>query len=435
MLKRLKKRISSSDFLKSLAVLMTGTIIAQSIGYLLAPVITRLYTPEEMGEFAIFQRIVVLIATLATARYELSLPLPKKDNHAFQLFRFSIKLTLITTLITIICALIYGLFNNKEFEYYLLTAGLMVSVFALAFFNLGTNWAIRIKDFNRISLSKMSNSFSYNGFRVLFGLLNWGYLGLIISFVISLVVAAAHFTTGFFKRNRNPKGKISNLKGIVLAKKHKNFPLASLPHALTDTLRDVLVAFIIIDFFSERVFGSFDHSYRMLRLPIMIIGVSMSQVFFNRISEYKKQGKNIMPICRKLLITLSLVSIIPFTLIFLFGGEIFSFVFGEVWQQSGRLSEIMAPWLMFNFILSPLSTIPLVLNKQRSFFILGLAASLLQLTAFLFLPLALGNSEAQLFVVFQIVTWSQVFISIIILIYLMSIVKKHDHSIQQMTQT
>ena len=64
MLKGLTKRIYSSDFLKSLTVLVTGTIIAQSIGYLLAPVITRIYTPQEMGEFAIFQRIVVLIATV-----------------------------------------------------------------------------------------------------------------------------------------------------------------------------------------------------------------------------------------------------------------------------------------------------------------------------------------------------------------------------------
>ena len=54
MLKGLTKRISNSDFLKSLAILMTGTIIAQAIGYLLAPVITRLFTPEEMGEFGIF---------------------------------------------------------------------------------------------------------------------------------------------------------------------------------------------------------------------------------------------------------------------------------------------------------------------------------------------------------------------------------------------
>ena len=88
MLKGLTKRIYSSDFLKSLAVLITGTVIAQSIGYLLAPVITRIYTPEEIGEFGVFQRIVLLIAILSTARYEFSLPLPKKGEHAFQLFRF-----------------------------------------------------------------------------------------------------------------------------------------------------------------------------------------------------------------------------------------------------------------------------------------------------------------------------------------------------------
>ena len=78
MLKRLKKRISESDFLKSLAILMTGTLIAQIIGYLLAPIITRIYTPAEMGEFGIFYRITLLITTIGTLRYELAIPLPKR---------------------------------------------------------------------------------------------------------------------------------------------------------------------------------------------------------------------------------------------------------------------------------------------------------------------------------------------------------------------
>jgi O-antigen/teichoic acid export membrane protein len=426
MLKGLTKRIYSSDFLKSLTVLVTGTIIAQSIGYLLAPVITRIYTPQEMGEFAIFQRIVVLIATVATARYELALPLPKKDKDAFYLFRFSLKLTIITTVSTAICAIIYGLLNNHEIEYYLLTGAGVISVFALAFFNLGTNWSIRMKSFKRISLSKMTSSFSNNGFRVIFGLLNWGYIGLIISFLISYVVGASHFVRAFFKSKKASNINFEEKKDLQIAKTYKDFPLASLPHALSDVLRDVLVAFIIIELFSESIFGSFDHSFRMLRLPIMIIGASMSQVFFNRISDYKKKEIPIYPLFKKLLLTLSLLSIVPFAIIFLFGEEIFGFVFGSNWYESGKLSEIMAPWLMLNFILSPLSTIPLVFNKQRSFFILGLSASLLQLFGFLYLPQLLANETNQLYSVFQWVTWSQVAISIVILFYLNSIVKKHD---------
>ena len=47
MLKGLTKRISNSDFLKSLAILMTGTIIAQ-IGYLL-PQLSQGFIPRRNG--------------------------------------------------------------------------------------------------------------------------------------------------------------------------------------------------------------------------------------------------------------------------------------------------------------------------------------------------------------------------------------------------
>ena len=45
----------------------------------------------------------------------------------------------------------------------------------------------------------MTSSLSNNGFRVLFGLFNWGYTGLIISFVISYVVGATHFIANVFQ--------------------------------------------------------------------------------------------------------------------------------------------------------------------------------------------------------------------------------------------
>ncbi|MDG2154118.1 MAG: lipopolysaccharide biosynthesis protein [Crocinitomicaceae bacterium] len=431
MLKGLKKRISNSDFLKSLAILMTGTIIAQAIGYLLAPIITRLFTPEEMGEFGIFQRLTAFIATIATARYEFALPLPKKDKHAFLLFRYILRLVFITVIITLLGAIIYGISLNKELDYYILVIALVAGVTFLVFFNLGTNWAIRLKEFHKISLSKMSNSLSLNGLRVFFGLIGTGSIGLIISFVISLFIGSLHFVKDFISRNKLPKTKIAKQKGYLMVREYKDFPLANLPHALSDNLRDLLVAFIIIDLFSENMFGSFDHSFRMLRIPIMIIGASMSQVFFNRISDYKKQAIQIYPLFKKLLMTLILLSIAPFSIIYFFGGEIFSFVFGDEWYLSGKLSEIMAPWLMLNFILSPLSTIPLVFNKQKQFFVLGLIASILQLGGFFILPVLFKTHPDKIFYVFSIVSWLQVILSILIIYYLYTIVKQHDSKVEK----
>ena len=91
---------------------------------------------------------------------------------------------------------------------------------------------------------------------------------------------------------------------------------------------------------------------------------------------------------------------------------------------AGQLSEIMAPWLMINFIVTPLSTIPLVFNTQRSFFVIGLITSLLQISGFLLLPGLLLDNSQEMIVTFQIVTWSQVLMNILVLIYLYKIVAK-----------
>ena len=88
---------------------------------------------------------------------------------------------------------------------------------------------------------------SVPGFWVLFGELGLGMTGLIISFVISYVVGATHFIANFFKSKKDLKNAFEDKRDLDIAKTYKNFPLASLPHALSDVFRDVLVAFIIIE--------------------------------------------------------------------------------------------------------------------------------------------------------------------------------------------
>lgn len=426
MLNRLIKKFLGNDFLKSIAVLMTGTLIAQIIGYLLAPIITRLYTPAEMGEFGMFQRITVLVATIATARYEYALPLPQKERHAFYLFRFALKISLITLLLTLLLGFIYGLFQKEGANYFFLLLFLIGSVFSLVFFNLGTNWSVRKKYFHKISMAKMSHSICLNVLRVLFGLFNAGSLGLILAYGLSLFVGALYFLKDFLLLNNRIKSRISSLKTKVIAKQYKDFPKANLPLALSDYIRDVLVALILIEYFSESLFGAFDHSYRMLRIPVMLIGAALAHVFFSRISAYKTEKKLIFPLFKKVITILSLLSIAPFLIIYFYGAPLFDFVFGSDWRFAGELSEIMAPWLMLNFIVSPLSTIPLVFGKQKSYLIIGVIASALQLIGFIVIPKFIGGTDTNVNFMFHCVSWAQVLMGMITLYFLYSIVKNHD---------
>ena len=106
----------------------------------------------------------------------------------------------------------------------------------------------------------------------------------------------------------------------------------------------------MIFLFDKEILGLYDFSYRMLRLPIILLGVSISQVLFKKSVDLINDKKSIYPIVRKTILMLFLLSIVPFGILFLYGSDIFGFIFGENWREAGRFSEIMSPWLMMNFM-------------------------------------------------------------------------------------
>jgi teichuronic acid exporter len=418
MLKRLNLK---SEFLKYIMVLMSGTVAAQLLGYLFAPVITRLYTPEEGAELGLFLRIIGVGAALATVRYEHALPILKHDAHSYRLYRFSFFATILVTFVSILILIVPAVLNPTSSN--TLFYGLVpVGLFFTAMYNLGTNWSIRMKKFRYITFARVTNSLIGNSAKVLFGVMQVGYLGLIAGTVIGLVTANIWFIRDFFKTNRTFQVPYRSVRNWILAKEYKEFPTINLPHAIMDLSRDLLMAVLILELFSKEDFGLYDHSYRMLRLPLVFIGVAIGQVFFQRSAEKINRGEDIVGMMIKVTKNLALLAIVPFTILFFYGEELFAFVFGEEWRSAGTYAEILSPMFMVNFISSPISTLPLVLRKQRAFFVLSIVASVLMLVTLTVPPMFLewkieqtlwlfGSTQLVylLFVVWRIFTFARTF--------------------------
>jgi O-antigen/teichoic acid export membrane protein len=47
---------------------------------------------------------------------------------------------------------------------------------------------------------------------------------------------------------------------------------------------------------------------------------------------------------------------------------LFAFVFGEEWRESGEIAKYLIPWFYVNLLVSPISHLPVLLNKQKSYF-------------------------------------------------------------------
>ncbi len=415
-----------SHFVKSAVVLTTGTALAQAVAYVFTPVITRLFSPDEIGELGVYTRIIAFVASLATARYELALPLPKNDSHAFQLFRLAVRISLVTSAVCFLGGLIYWV--SDGFSNYSLVFGMAVvaGTFFMSFRAIGVNWAIRTKAFKRISFSKISSALSTNVLAVLGGLVHLGAPALILATAIGHVFGSFGFIRHFRKSKLEVGFETSKPKMGALAREHRDLPRINLPHVLLDTGRDILLAFLIIEFFDKTVFGSFDHSFRMLKLPLVLIGASIGQIFFKQCSDMYNARLPMYPLLKKTIGILVLLSLIPFGVIYFFGEPIFAFVFGAEWELSGEISEVLAPWLMINFIASPLSFVPIVIGRQAVFFWLGLAGTIIQVVGFSVLPIFVTDGTLEIIDVFRIVSIAMAIFLIFVVVYNMFLTRQSD---------
>ena len=175
-----------SEVVKDIMVLTSGTALSQMVAYILTPVITRLYTPDESAELGLFIRIIGVGAAIATARYELALPVLKLDHHSFRVYRFALRVTLITSCFAMLI-MIYPMLFSESLTSALFYLSIPFGLALLAFQNLGTNWAVRMKRFRLISYSKLASSAAGNMLKVVFGFFQTGYIGLILGTVIGFI--------------------------------------------------------------------------------------------------------------------------------------------------------------------------------------------------------------------------------------------------------
>ena len=89
-LKTFIEEIKSSEFFNNVFILSSGTALAQLIPVMIAPILSRIYSPEEFGRLALYLAIIQILGSLSTGRYELAILLPKEEKRGVQLTLISI---------------------------------------------------------------------------------------------------------------------------------------------------------------------------------------------------------------------------------------------------------------------------------------------------------------------------------------------------------
>lgn len=93
------KKLLKSAFVRNVAVITGGTVIAQIITVAFSPVITRLYGPEAFGVLGVFLSVTTILSTVSSLCYVHAVVLPKEDADGLRILFLSLKIAAIISLI------------------------------------------------------------------------------------------------------------------------------------------------------------------------------------------------------------------------------------------------------------------------------------------------------------------------------------------------
>ncbi|HEI5682135.1 TPA: type 8 capsular polysaccharide synthesis protein Cap8K [Staphylococcus aureus] len=350
---RLNKFIGDSF----LMILSSG--IAQVILIITTPIITRLYSPTEFGEFTIFSNIAMILIPIINARYDLLIVNTKNDRSANILSQISFLISLLILLMLIpIFAISAWLYPNFILDFIFI----IIMLFLVSLTNIFTNYLNKERKYKVLSLINVFRAGSMALLQIIFGLLALGSLGLIIGFSLSYI---AGITLGYktFKKHFNIVRDKEETKALFL--ENKNQLVYSTPSILLNSLSFSVVVFFIGILYTNTEVGIYGMAIRVLGIPVTIISLGLSKIFMQQANDYYIEYGNFRNLLLKFSSILVIVSIILYVPLYLFSEELVNILLGHSWVDAITVIKIVIPLFVIRLIVSTVSLSVIVLQKQQ----------------------------------------------------------------------
>jgi O-antigen/teichoic acid export membrane protein len=369
-IRTLNAKFLASHFARNVTTLTFGTTFAQGIAIASTPILSRLYSPEEFGSLAVFLAVSGIVATTITLRYETAILLPKDNNEATVLVLLSGALTILLGVLIGIVAWLLPESAKAVLGVSILSEWLLLAVLcgiSTALISVGSSWYNRQRDYKKISWLRIIQSGILALGGILLGL--WGFSS---GLILAQIVAGLTVSILVIFNLRALRAHGSSYLFCKVANQYQSTPKYLLPTAFLDVVTMQLPVILITRWFGSEAAGQFSMAWKILALPLTLVGSAVGQVFIQRFAEVWPDAKAAKRLLLQTWKALALVGLLPTAFIMLFGERLFSIIFGDVWSEAGRIATVIAPMLFAMLISSPTSGTFLVLGLQKYSLIFGI---------------------------------------------------------------
>ena len=359
------KRLGISQFWQNILSVFNGQALSQLIPLLSYIIIARLIDAEIFGIFAVWLGVAKLYSVMITLRLELALVNEPDGYERDKSVVLVILTAILMSFLFIITTTVLYFYVPESLSTLPLLSWFLLGPFALllACDVILQTWAAadgRYGDLNKIRLLQASLiSILQLALVYLFQDVRWLMIGACLGSFLALFVSNLIWPLrGFFGTQ-----VWTELKAFWL--KRKRFPMYSLPADSASSLIAQLPVLIVGSRFGLDTAGQLALTLKIMSAPVGLLGRAIQDVF----KRYAAIDFATLGNCEALYKKMFMV-LLPGGVLFIaatvgIGEQMFVLVFGEEWRQAGQYAVWLSPALALGFVVSPLSYIVYIVNRQN----------------------------------------------------------------------
>ena len=367
-MKQFVSKIWYSSSARNVGKLLSANVVAQAIGIIIYPVLTRMYAPEDFALLSLFMSISTVAVLLGNAEYQYAIVLPREESKARALVHLS---TFLTLVVSVVLALtipfsesIAGLFNAPELARW--WWALPISVGLIGMWNILNYWYIRRKAFARISGYQLTQSVFSASSKVGFGALGWLHGGQILASVIAPFMSLVISVLLAWKQHLRELFCVNRAEVRIVAREYANFPKFNLPRAFVNSLGQSLPIWLLTPQFGLDRVGLLSLALMAAFMPLSIIARSCYQVLFQRISELVQQRRSLRPVLLPFCLWTGGLTVLGLAAIYWLIPQLVSVLFGAEWLESATIIRHLYPYLVLTPVCGSICFLSDVFAKQKT---------------------------------------------------------------------
>ncbi len=349
---------------KNTLKLSMSNVIMYLLPLIVTPILSRLYTQEQYGEWGVFSSTFLIINSVLFLSYENTI-VKSKEHEVSGLCTACFMVACVVILLTI-CVFLLGRCFSIEFFCEFPNLGILVALLFVSVFNqLLYNLSNRYEQYMLMSVTNVVQGIGQAVSRLVLSFVKT-INGLIVGNVLAQLLSVLSYVYGLRKLLPSVFHQFLGLHEVhSLLVKYKNFPLYDAPGLVLESSIFNLALIILSLYFTKDVIGCYSIIFQFLVLPVSLVGSAMSKVYYREISV-SNSTQEISLITKKVSKMTYGLSLLPITFIALGGDKLITIFLGNKWAVAGNIALCMS--IMSVPIILVESLLPLFrrLDKQRT---------------------------------------------------------------------